>query len=93
MGSNGMPDLSGITPVSPGVYQGNGWEYENGTLTLESGSYDFFTTKPTTKNGKVLALVECTVVVKTAPPSPVVGFMRCSIMAPSKTLCSFPMAS
>ena len=64
MSSNGMPDLSGITPVSPGVYQGNGWEYENGTLTLESGSYDFFTTKPTTKNGKVLALVECTVVVK-----------------------------
>ena len=64
MGSNGMPDLSGITPVSPGVYQGNGWEYENGTLTLESGSYDFFTTKPTTKNGKVLTLVECTVVVK-----------------------------
>ena len=64
MGSNGMPDLSGITPVSEGVYQGNGWKYENGTLTLESGSYDFFTTKPTTKNGKVLALVECTVVVK-----------------------------
>ena len=64
MGSNGMPDLSGITPVSEGVYQGKGWKYENGTLTLESGSYDFFTTKPTTKNGKVLVLVECTVVVK-----------------------------
>ena len=69
MGSNGMPDLSGITPVSEGVYQGNGWKYEiidsnHTTLTLESGSYDFFTTKPTTKNGKVLALVECTVVVK-----------------------------
>ena len=64
MDNDGRPDLSGITPVSPGVYQGNGWEYENGTLTLESGSYDFFTTKPTTKNGKVLALVECTVVVK-----------------------------
>ena len=64
MGSNGMPDLSRITPVSPGVYQGDGWKYENSTLTLESGSYDFFTTKPTTKNGKVLALVECTVVVK-----------------------------
>ena len=64
MGSNGMPDLSGITPVSEGVYQGNGWKYENDTLTLESGSYDFFTTKPTTKNGKVLALVQCTVVVK-----------------------------
>ncbi len=64
MGNNGMPDLSGITPVLKDVYQGNGWKYENGTLTLESGSYDFFTTKPTTKNGKVLALVECTVVVK-----------------------------
>ena len=64
MGSNGMPDVSKINPNSDGVYQGNGWKYENGTLTLESGSYDFFTTKPTTKNGKVLALVECTVVVK-----------------------------
>ena len=64
MGSNGMPDLSGITPVLKDVYQGNGWKYENGTLTLESGSYDFFTTKPTTKNGKVLALVECKVVVE-----------------------------
>ena len=60
----GRPDLSSATQDSEGVYQGNGWEYENGTLTLESGSYDFFTTKPTTKNGKVLALVECTVVVK-----------------------------
>ena len=64
MGSNGMPDLSGIPQDSEGVYHGNGWKYENGTLTLESGSYDFFTTKPTTKNGKVLALVECTVVVE-----------------------------
>ena len=60
----GRPKLSGIPQDPEGVYQGNGWEYENGTLTLESGSYDFFTTKPTTKNGKVLALVECTVVVK-----------------------------
>ena len=64
MGSNGMPDVSKINPNSEGVYQGNGWKYENSTLTLESGSYDFFTTKPTTKNGKVLALVECTVVVE-----------------------------
>ena len=64
MGSNGMPDVSKINPNSEGVYQGNGWKYENGTLTLESGSYDFFTTKPTTKNGKVLALVECKVVVE-----------------------------
>ena len=27
-------------------YKGNGWKYENGTLTLESGEYDFTYTKP-----------------------------------------------
>ena len=69
MGSNGMPDLSGITPVSEGVYQGNGWKYEiidssHSTLTLETGIYDFNNTKPTTKDGKVLKLVQCKVVVK-----------------------------
>ena len=64
----GKPDLSGITPVSEGVYQGNGWKYEIGivsdTLTLETGIYDFNNTKPTTKDGKVLKLVHCKVVVK-----------------------------
>ena len=64
----GRPDLSGITPVSEGVYQGNGWKYEIGivsdTLTLETGIYDFNNTKPTTKDGKVLKLVQCKVVVK-----------------------------
>ena len=64
----GMPDVSKIEPVSKDVYQGNGWKYEIGnvsdTLTLESGSYDFSTTKPTTKNGEVLKLVQCEVVVK-----------------------------
>ena len=69
MGSNGMPDLSGITPVSEGVYQGNGWKYEiidnnHSTLTLETGIYDFNNTKPTTKNGDVLKLVNCKVVVE-----------------------------
>ena len=69
MGSDtGMPDVSKINPNSDGVYQGNGWKYEIGnvsdTLTLESGSYDFSTTKPTTKNGEVLKLVQCEVVVK-----------------------------
>ncbi len=69
MGSNGMPDLSGITPVSPGVYQGNGWKYEiidsnHTTLTLESGSYNFNNTKPATKNGETLMLVNCKVVVE-----------------------------
>ena len=64
----GRPDLSGITPVSEGVYQGNGWKYEIGivsdTLTLETGIYDFNNTKPATKDGKVLKLVQCKVVVK-----------------------------
>ena len=66
MGSNGMPDLSGITPVSPGVYQGKDWKYDknNTTLILESGSYNFNNTKPTTEDGTVLTLVQCTVVVK-----------------------------
>ena len=69
MGSNGMPDLSGITPVSPGVYQGNGWKYEiidsnHTTLTLESRSYNFNNTKPTTEDGETLNLVTCKVVVK-----------------------------
>ena len=70
MGSDtGMPDVSQIEPDSEGVYQGNGWKYEiidnnRSTLTLETGIYDFSTTKPTTKDGNVLRLVECTVVVK-----------------------------
>ena len=46
----GRPNLSGITPVSKDVYQGNGWKYEIGiasdTLTLESGQYDFNYTVP-----------------------------------------------
>ena len=65
----GRPDVSKIKPDSEGVYQGNGWKYEiidnnRSTLTLETGIYDFSTTKPTTKDGNVLRLVECTVVVK-----------------------------
>ena len=50
MNSNGKPDLSRITPVSPGVYQGDGWKYEteniSDTLTLEGGKYDFNYTFP-----------------------------------------------
>ena len=50
MGINGKPDLSRITPVSPGVYQGDGWKYEteniSDTLTLEGGKYDFNYTFP-----------------------------------------------
>ena len=61
--STGKPDTTGMTSYN-GVYYGNGWKYENGTLTLESGSYDFSTTKPTTKDGDVLKLVNCKVVVE-----------------------------
>ena len=61
MGSNGMPDLSGITPVSEGVYQGNGWKYEieniSDTLTLESGQYDFNYTSPRYRTGDHLNCV------------------------------------
>ena len=69
MGNNGMPDVSQIEPDSEGVYQGAGWKYEiidnnHSTLTLETGIYDFNNTKPTTKNGDVLKLVNCRVVVK-----------------------------
>ena len=69
MGNNGMPDVSQIEPDSEGVYQGNGWKYEiidnnHSTLTLETGIYDFNNTKPTTKNGDVLKLVNCKVVVE-----------------------------
>ena len=66
MGNNGIPDTSNAasrTEDNKTIWYGTDWTYDGGTLTLESGSYDFFTTKPTTKNGKVLALVECTVVV------------------------------
>lgn len=69
MGSNGRPDVSQIEPDSEGVYQGAGWKYEiidnnHSTLTLETGIYDFNNTKPTTKNGDVLKLVNCKVVVE-----------------------------
>ena len=66
--NTGKPDLSRATQISEGVYQGDGWTYEIGiasdTLTLESGRYDFTNTKPTTKDGTVLKLVKCKVVVE-----------------------------
>ena len=56
MGSNGKPDVSRITPVSPGVYQGDGWKYEieniSDTLTLEGGKYDFNYTFPGFRNNE-----------------------------------------
>lgn len=42
---SGYPVLDGITPTTDSqnhkIYTGDGWKFENGTLTLESGDYDF----------------------------------------------------
>ena len=73
MTTDGIPDTTGREPVYENGkvvgYKGTGWKYEiidssHSTLTLESGSYDFSTTKPTTQNGDVLKLVNCKVVVE-----------------------------
>ena len=60
MTTDGIPDTTGREPI----YQNNdsskeaigckgeGWKYENGTLTLESGSYDFSYTYPQNSTGK-----------------------------------------
>ena len=46
MTPGGFPETTGREPIydtdgTPIGYKGNGWKYENGTLTLESGEYDF----------------------------------------------------
>ena len=69
MTPSGFPVTTGREPIYDSTnnvigYKGEDWKYENGTLTLESGSYDFSTTKPTTQNGDVLKLVDCKVVVE-----------------------------
>ena len=74
MTPGGFPETTGREPIydtdgTPIGYKGNGWKYEiidssHSTLTLESGSYDFSTTKPTTQNGDVLKFVKCRVVVE-----------------------------
>ena len=50
MTPGGFPDTTGCEPVYENGkvvgYKGTGWKYENGTLTLESGEYDFTYTKP-----------------------------------------------
>ena len=40
MNYNGWPKTDNMTPIN-NVYYGDGWKYENGTLTLKSGDYDF----------------------------------------------------
>ena len=69
---DGFPDTTGREPIyqdnNPTKqligYRGNGWKYENGTLTLESGEYDFNYTKPKdTASERYSYTVECSVVV------------------------------
>lgn len=43
-------------------YSGNGWKFENGTLTLESGNYNFLYTDPVNKKGENLRSVNCGIV-------------------------------
>ena len=63
MNYNGWPKTDNMTPIN-NVYYGDGWKYENGTLTLKSGEYDFNYTKPKdTASERYNYTVECNVVV------------------------------
>ena len=55
----GKPDVSQIEPVSRGVYQGNGWMYNQNSdaLMLKSGTYDFNYTSPGYRTGDHLNCV------------------------------------
>ncbi len=93
--SNGIPVTTGREPIYDSANtvigcKGEGWKYEidSHTLTLESGEYNFSTTKPTTQNGDVLKLVNRKVVVENGATITGGHFRAMSIMVPSKTLCS-----
>ena len=69
MTTGGFPETTGREPIYDSAKnvigcKGKGWKYENGTLTLKSGSYNFNNTKPTTEDGETLNLVKCEVVVE-----------------------------
>ena len=72
MTTGGIPDTSNAASREEDnktIWYGTGWTYEiidksHSTLTLESGSYNFNNTKPTTEDGETLKFVQCTVVVK-----------------------------
>ena len=71
MTTSGFPVTTGREPIYQDNdptkqligYKGNGWKYENGTLTLESGSYDFTNTKPITKDGDPLEYLNVDLIV------------------------------
>ena len=67
MTTGGIPDTSNAasrTEDNKTIWYGTDWTYDGDTLTLESRSYNFNNTKPTTEDGETLNLVKCTVVVK-----------------------------
>ena len=77
MGNNtGKPDLSGITPDSRGVYQGNGWMYnkKSDALMLKSGTYDFNYTSPGYRTGDHLNCVNVNYI-DVQPSATIVGGM------------------
>ena len=61
MGATGYPVCSNGT-------QGNGWEYMNGTLYLDEGTYDFSSTHPqdTTKGDPTTKPVQCPIKIKSS---------------------------
>lgn len=60
--NTGKPDVSQIEPESRGVYQGNGWMYNENSdaLMLKSGTYDFNYTSPGYRTGDHLNCVNVT---------------------------------
>lgn len=73
MTTGGIPVTTGRKPIyqdddssKPIIgYKGDGWKYENGTLTLESGEYDFSYTYPKSSTStRHSNSVKCNIVVK-----------------------------
>lgn len=69
MTTSGFPETTGREPIYDSAKnvigcKGKGWTYENGTLTLESGNYDFSYTYPKNSTGaRHSNHVKCNVVV------------------------------
>ena len=70
MTTSGFPETTGREPIYDSAKnvigcKGKGWKYENGTLTLESGEYDFTHTEPrNTASSRYGDSVKCNIVVE-----------------------------
>ena len=70
MTPGGFPETTGREPIYDSAKnvigcKGKGWKYENGTLTLESGEYDFTHTEPrNTASSRYGDSVKCNIVVE-----------------------------